>query len=180
MATRSSVPAAGRPFVHLSRAASDVPPNQPDDPDGDDADEEEDDEDDGETDENGKKTKKSKKTKKAEDDSDEDDDEKSDARAIRRRERARVATILNSAAGKRFPDAAKHLAFHTATPRWRAVRLLKGMSKNVPQQSSNSNSLRDRMAGVRAPDVGSGGDGASSPTLAEQIILAAKKARGEI
>lgn len=180
MAVRASVPAAGQnPFSHLSRAFSDVPPNQPDDPDEDDADEEEDDEDE-EKDEDGKKTKKSKKTKKAEDDSDDDDDKKPDARAVRRRERARVAAILNSAAGKRFPDAAKHLAFRTSTPRWRAVRLLQGMSANVPQGNNAGGNLRDRMAGVRAPDVGAGGDSTTSPTLAQQIIMAGKKARGEV
>ena len=188
MAVRSSVPAAGQnPFSHLSRATQAGKKADEDDLDDealdDEGDDDEDDEDDDEKDKNGKKNKKSKSKKKAEDDQDEDDEEKPDARAIRRRERIRVATILNSAAGKRFPDAAKHLAFRTATPRWRAVRLLRGMGQNTPQ-SRDGGSLRDRMAIEPLPDVGAG-DAQSqgtpgSSTLAAAIIAAGKKRRGEV
>jgi hypothetical protein len=179
----TSVPPAGRPFIHLSRSANisratDAP--KEDDVDDTDADEDEDDED---TDGDGKKTKKSKKTKKAEDDCDESDDDKPDARAIRVRENARVRTILNSAAGRRLPDAARHLAFNTRTPRWSAVKLLKGMNANMPQ--GNGGNLRNRMSGVETPDIGDGGarsDINASPVMATAaaIIAAGKKRRGEV
>jgi len=188
MATRSSVPAAGRPpFSHLSRDAQaaakadddDLDDEALDDEEGDDDDEEGDDEERGEK---GKKTKKSKKTKKAEDDSDDDDEKKPDARAIRRRERARIHTILNCTAGKRLPDAAKHLALRTSTPRWSAVRLLRNMSANVPQ--TRGANLRDRMSGEVMPDIGAGDAQSAAPgsakATADAIIAAGKKARGEI
>lgn len=171
------------PFAHLSRSNADAGKGGPAD-ENDDTDPDEDDEDDDtdDTDETGKKTKKSKKVKKAEDDSDEKDDDKPDASAARRREKARIRTIVNSAAGKRLPAAALNLALNSAMPRHAAVRLLASMSADVPEGKGGG--LRERMAGENMPDVGSG-DAAQSyspgspQATAAAIIAAGRKARGE-
>lgn len=187
----TSVPAAGKsPFAHLAQSKSkrsgpdDVGDEEEhEDNTHDDADE--DDDDDGDdTDENGKKTKKSKKVKKAEDDSDDKDEDKPDASAARRREKARIRTIVHSAAGKRLPAAALNLALSSAMPRHAAVRLLARMGADIPTQGARG--LRDRMAGVDMPEIGSdpsqnggGGPTSSSAAQAALIIAAGRKARGE-
>lgn len=183
MTTRSSVPPAGRsPFSHLSmQAQAAAAAKEPKDDDVDDEDADEEDDGDDDTDENGKKTKKSKKVKKAEDDSDEKDDDKPDASAARRSEKARIRTIVNSAAGKRLPAAALNLALNSAMPRHAAVRLLARMNADVPQGAS---SLRDRMAGVGEPDIGSGDTHSpaapgSAQATAAAIIAAGRRRRGE-
>jgi hypothetical protein len=183
MATTSvpSVPVS--PFARLSRLATGSKADDKDEKDPtdkndavDDGDDD-DDEEDG-ADESGKK-KKSKKVKKAEDDSDDEDEEKPEARSARLREKARIATILHSAAGQRLPGAALQLALESSMPRHAAVKLLASMSGNVPQSRDG---LRDRMAGVDVPDLGAGD--AQQPAAGVQgtaaaIIAAGKKRRGE-
>jgi hypothetical protein len=189
----TSVPRAGMssfspnsPYAHLAKNKGDPkddPKDPKDDSDLDDDDEDEDRDDDTEVDENGRKTKKSKKTKKAEDKDDEDDEGDSKAAAVRQRERTRVATILNSAAGKRLPTAARRLALGGKMPRHAAVKLLRSMRADVPQNGSQN--LRDRMAGVDEPDVGAGDTQQSAAAgtpqaMAAAIIAAGKKRRGEV
>jgi hypothetical protein len=180
MAPRTSVPSVS-PFASITarlRSAAKLKGKQPDGP----ADEEEDENDEDETDEDygdGKK-KKSKKVKKAEDEEDETDEDEPEARAARARERARIDAIMNSSAAQRSPAAALHIAIHTSMPRYAAVKMLRAMVADMPKAGA----LRDRMASYANPDIGSGGDeaqGLDDPkALAARIILAGKRARGEV
>ena len=175
---RASVPSRS-PFSHLARnpaasAASDMPPNEPDDDD----EEEEQDEADDESGDGKTKKKKSKKAKKAEDDSDDSDEKKPDARAARAREKDRIRAIVTSEAGLRFPAAALNVALESSMPRHVAVKTLARMTAGLPA-GGNRTSLRDRMAGERIPEVGPS-DERPAANLAEQIVLADKKRRGEI
>jgi len=181
---KTSVPSVS-PFASITarlRSAAKLKSKQPDDP----ADEEDDEkvEDEEETDEDdgdGKK-KKSKKVKKAEDKEDEEDEDEPEARAARARERARINAILNSSAAKRSPAAALHIATHTTMPRHAAIRMLGAMVADLPKVGAGG--LRDRMASFVNPDIGSGGDeapGVDDPkALAARIILAGRRARGEV
>jgi hypothetical protein len=185
----TSVPTFPRPspFSHLARnpaasAASDVPPNKPtDDDEDDDQDDDQDEADDESGDGKKTKKKKSKAKKKAEDDSDDSDDKKPDARAARAREKARIRAIVTSDAGLRFPSAALQIALGGSTPRHAAVQMLAAMTKDAaPASASGRDSLRDRMAGERSPEVGSGGDERPAANLAQMILAADRKRRGEI
>jgi hypothetical protein len=133
-------------------------------------------EEDDEQDEN----KKSKKKKKAEDDQDEKDEDEPDARAARSREKARIATIMNCPAAKRFPGAALRLALDTSVPRHAAVGALTAMNSDL---RGNGGSLDDRMAGLRNPDIGpdegSTYDSGAVEAQVHRILAAGKKARGE-
>lgn len=120
------------------------------------------------------KEKKAKKASKA--DAPEDDKEK----AARKSERARCAAIFKcSAAGVR-PDVAAHLAFSTDMSSAEAVSMLETVAAGGAPQS---NSLASRMAGVKTPNVGTGGGSAAAPgssaDAAAQIIAAGKIRRGE-
>jgi hypothetical protein len=174
----TSVPSVGKsPFSHLARnpaAKGDVPPNTPDEDDQDEAADEADDESG-----DGKTKKKTKKTKKAEDDSDDKDEKDPEARAIRVREKVRIRAIVTSEAGVRFPAAALNLALDSALPRHVAIETLTRMTAGLPSGGNSGNSLRERMAGVPVPSVGAG-DARPAANLAEQIILAGQKRRGEI
>jgi hypothetical protein len=170
-------PSTSSPFSHLAK--KDDKPADIDDPDDDD----DDDEDVDDTDEQKakKKAKKAKKAK-ADDADDEADESKSDARATRLRERARIRTIVNSAAGKQSPATALHLALGTSMPRWAAVKLLGSMNENNVPQGDN---LRDRMARTEQPDIGAGAAQShvtqgGSAGLAAAIIQAGCKRRGEV
>jgi hypothetical protein len=163
---------ASSPFANLKKK-DEKPADDTDDLDDPDPD---DDEDDEEVDEAGKKKpKKSKKTKKAEDDADVADQADATARATRERERRRCLTILNSNSGKRLHDVALHLALQTNLAGHAAVALMKNMRENV---QSGGDTLRNRMAGTTQPDVGVGA-AQSTATLAQQIILAGQRRRGE-
>jgi hypothetical protein len=180
VAMSTSVPSVGSPFSHLARNPStkgkgDVPPNTPDD--DEDQDEAADDDDDEETGDG--KPKKSKKAKKLEDDADKKDEDEPGARAARAREKGRLRAIMSSAAGLKFPSAALEVALGTSVPRNAAIQMLKAMTKDASPARASGSSLRDRMAGVHVPDIGGGGDARPAANLAEQIILAGKKARGE-
>ncbi len=177
----SSVPAAGRsPFSRFARSMSKVEGQVEDDDTV--IDEEDDDEDDDEDQTEDEKKKKRAK-KKAEDKEDEEDDKKSDAHAARARERTRVRAIMSSKAGQQFPSVALGLATGTSIPRHQAIRILRAMTKDLPDAGSGS--LRDRMAGLNQPDLGAGG-GPEAPApggrvmTVEACLRAAAKARGEI
>ncbi len=176
----SSVPPAGRsPFSRFSYLAGgkSKPKDQVDEEEDEVIDEEEDNEDD-ETGDDDETKKKKKAKKKAEDKEDEKDEDKPDARAARAREKARARAIMSSPAGQQFPDVALGLACDTAMPRHAAIKVLTRMTKNL-SASAGGDPLRDRMAGIQQPDIGAS-DARPAPNLAEQIILAGRKARGEI
>lgn len=126
--------------------------------------------------------KRSKKKKKAEDDQDENDENEPDARAARSREKARIATIMNCPAAKRFPAAALTMALDTSVPRHAAVGALAAMSSGVREAGG---SFHDRMNALRMiPDVPADGPENGEPgsvdATVQRILAAGKKARGEI
>jgi hypothetical protein len=184
MAPRTSVPSVG-PFASIAarlRSAAKPSGENPDDS-KDDDEEDEDSEDDG--DGKKKKTKKQKKAEDEEDEEDEEDDGDPEARAARGREKARVLAIMNSTAARSSPGAsaaALNVALNTSIPRHAAIKMLGAMVAHMPK--SGVGSLRDRMASVVNPDIGPGGDEAPAvddpKALAARIILAGKRARGEV
>jgi hypothetical protein len=129
---------------------------------------------------NDEKKKKKSKKRGAEDEEDEKDDDKPEARAARAREKRRIKAIVNSHAGQRFPGAAMRVALDTSLPRWSAVAMLSSLTSDL--LDAGRVSLRDRMAGVEQPNVGT--DGGNPPdgttAMAAAIIRAGQKARGEI
>ena len=133
--------------------------------------------DDGTDDEESKKAKKLKKAKrKVEEDEDSKDEADAGTRAIRLREKSRIKAIVNCQAGLANPAGALRLALSSTMPRHAAIKLLVSMAENVPQGRDN---LRDRMMGLPGINVGVGGETQSSATLAQQIIAAGAKRRGD-
>jgi hypothetical protein len=91
---------------------------------------------------------------------------------------------MSSTAGQQFPSVALGLATGTSIPRHQAIRILRAMTKDLPDAGSGS--LRDRMAGLSQPDLGAG-DGSEAPAPGGRVVMtvaaclrAAAKARGEI
>lgn len=124
--------------------------------------------------------KKGKKSEDGDDDTDRDDDAEPDARAARARERGRVRAILLSEPGKLNPAAAAHLATGTSMSRRQAIEMLSAMQAGAtPAAGGPRDQLRDRMNNAPNPDVGAGGPDGSGATLADRIVLAGKKRRGE-
>lgn len=131
--------------------------------------------------------KKEEDAKKADDDDgDTNDDKDPDARAARARERGRIRAIVTSDAGKLNPVGAMHLATGTSMSRSQAIETLHAMGAPAAaaEPARLTDTLRDRMANVRNPDVGP--DGAQPPAnagtakaTADAIIAAGKKRRGE-
>jgi hypothetical protein len=65
-------------------------------------------------------------------------------------------------------------------PRDHVIETLSAMqAATTAEPKGQRDALRDRMAKVDNPTVGADG-GRSGPSLAEQIVLAGKKRRGEI
>jgi hypothetical protein len=135
-----------------------------------------------------KKGKKGKKAKKAEkpdaddEDADGDDDGNEEAEEKgRKAERARWTSVMQhpSAGGGRVATACTFLATTDLTAK-QIVNLL----KTTPEHNATGGRgrLADRMERVRTPNPGGngGGDGGKGPTMAEQIVLAGKKRRGEV
>lgn len=177
----SSVPPAGiSPFSYLARSKAKVNDKDKVDEDEDKnvIDDDEDDEDD-ETGDDDETKKKKKAKKKAEDKEDEKDEDKPDARAARAREKARIRAIMSSPAGQQFPAVALGLAADTSIPRHAAIKALTRMTKDLSASAAGSDALRDRMAGMQQPDIGAS-DARPASNLAEQIVLAGRKRRGEI
>jgi len=188
--------AATSPFAHL---ASGAPKAAEDDKDPkakakDDEDDQTDADDDSgdDKDDKDKKSKKSKKAKAEDDESDakaaDDDDgdkkdnDDKDARAARARERSRISAIVLSEPGKANPVGAMHLAVGTSMSRGEAINLLSAMQSGAPPAVAAApaprDQLRTRMTTEPSPAVGSEEQGAG-PTLAQQIVLAGRKASGE-
>ena len=122
---------------------------------------------------------KSKSKAKSEDDdgdgTDEDEDKKDNARAAKVSERARCKAIFACESAGIRPDVAAHLAFETDMSSADAVAMLKTVAVG-----GKSSGLASRMASVKLPNVGSGAEsGAASLTVAQKIIAAGKKRRGE-
>ncbi len=176
----TSIPAASRsPFSHFARAKS-KPEDKVDENDDNVVDDDDDeDEDENETDEDKEKKKQKKQKQKSEDKEDDDDDKEPEARAARSREKARVRAIMNCVAGQQFPVIALGLALDTTLPRHAAIKTLTRMTKNLDLASAGGDALRDRMAGMQQPDIGAS-DARPDPNLAERIIAAGRKRRGEI
>jgi hypothetical protein len=115
------------------------------------------------------------------DDSDEEDEDDAKASAARRRERARCAAIFAEPAAATRPDMAAYFAFGTTMPRSAAINALKavvaGHSEPAPKSRGG---LSDRMAKTPSPNVGTEPtQPTGSASLAQQIVAAGKKARGE-
>ena len=188
MATRSALKSSTSPFAHLAR-----PPKaaeSDDDKKKDDAKKAKADGDDDKSDDDDKKAKGKKAKAEDEDDSEmEDEEDDKDARAARARERSRIRAILVSEPGIANPVAAAHLATGTAMPRGQAIEMLAAMqalstTMHVEQPGAAAaeprrDNLRDRMAEVPNPVVGAEGT-RTAPSMAEQIVLAGKKRRGEV
>lgn len=185
----SSVPKAGAsPFAHLAGAASVPAPlaAKADDEDDDaKAKKKAEEDDDKKKDDEAKAKKKAEDKKdKNDDESDQDDEKDASARSARARERGRISAILLSDAGKANPVAAAHIAVMTSMPRGSAIGMLVAMGAAAPTAPAAAaepvrDPLRSRMAEVPTPAVGSDGS-RSAPSMAEQIVLAGKKRRGEI
>lgn len=106
------------------------------------------------------------------------DDEKE--KAARTSERARCAAIFASPAAGIRPDMAAHLAFSTDMSKAEAIKMLTAFASGGPAPKK---SLASRMAVHKTPNPGA--NAGSVPTVsgpqavAQQIMAAAKKARGE-
>jgi hypothetical protein len=113
-------------------------------------------------------------------DSDRSDETDDVTRSARERERGRIRAIVLSEAGVINPVLAMHMALGTSTPRAQVIEMMTGMvaSGIVPVEPARSDSLRDRMAANPNPTVGAG-DARPAPNLAQQIVAADKKRRGE-
>ena len=101
--------------------------------------------------------------------------------AARGRERARIAAIVLSEVGQANQKLAYNLALKTSMSRNEALAVLDGMPVLASEPAPRKiDALRDRMAEVPEPNVGGVDASQEAPTLAQQIILAGKKRRGEI
>jgi hypothetical protein len=113
------------------------------------------------------------------DDSDDADMRKKGTRSARLRERARCAAIFADPAAGKNPALAARLAFNTNLPRSQAVACLQDGGTAV---SARRASLDERMSQVSTPRVGASDPGpgrAGGANLADQIIAAGKRRRGE-
>lgn len=141
---------------------------------------------DGKTDDEpkGKKAKKASDEDEDADQADEDDENDTDAKAARGRERRRIRAILVSEPGKANPVAAAHLATGTSMPRNQAIEMLAAMQAGStqaaagPAPAASRDTLRTRMAEVPNANVGTEED-RPAPNLADQIVAAGKRRRGE-
>ena len=125
---------------------------------------------------------KAKSKKDAKGKAEDDDDTSASVKAARARERGRIRAILVSEAGQADPVAAAHIALDTDMPRDQAIGMLAAMSVSRAALGGSAPSragLGDRMSDIPNPTVGADGGSSAGPTMAERIIAAGKKARGE-
>lgn len=120
----------------------------------------------------------------AAEDGDDGDDEGDDAKkAARATERARCARIIAHGINIGATRQAGVFAFDTKMSSKAAISALNASIADTPAQPYRRATVADRMTHVATPNIGSGGSsatgGAGAPTLAQQIVLAGKKRRGE-
>jgi hypothetical protein len=108
---------------------------------------------------------------------DQEDDE--DAKAARARERTRCARIVAHGIKIGAVRQAGVFAFDTKMSSAAAIAALNAGRLDSPARAAQKPGLRERMSTVSAPIPGGTG-GAAAPSLAEQIVMAGKKRRGEI
>lgn len=119
----------------------------------------------------------------AEDGDDDGDDESDDAKkAARATERARCARIMAHGIALGAPAQAGVFAFDTKMSSKAAIAALDAGHAVAPQaapRAARRASLDDRMANTRVPNPGASSSAAAEPSIAEQIVMAGKKRRGE-
>jgi hypothetical protein len=98
--------------------------------------------------------------------------------AARARERGRIRAIMESKFGRLHPKAAARYAFGRKS-RAQAIEDLAALHDELPPVTAARDPLRDRMADAPKPDLGVDNN-QQQPNLAQQIVLAGKKRRGEI
>lgn len=113
------------------------------------------------------------------DDSEDDDGDDATASAARQRERVRCARIMVHGIKLGRARQAGVFAFDTKMSSRAAIAALNAGAEDAPTQSRRASSLSSRMASTSIPSAGAGGVTPKTPTLAEQIVQAGKKRRGE-
>ncbi|WP_406805999.1 hypothetical protein [Burkholderia semiarida] len=113
------------------------------------------------------------------DDSEDDDGDDATASAARQRERVRCARIMAHGIKLGRARQAGVFAFDTKMSSRAAIAALNAGAEDAPAQPRRASSLSTRMASTSIPSAGAGGMTPKAPTLAEQIVQAGKKRRGE-
>lgn len=113
------------------------------------------------------------------DDSEDDDGDDATASAARQRERVRCARIMAHGIKLGRSRQAGVFAFDTKMSSRAAIAALNAGAEDAPAQPRRASSLSSRMASTHIPSAGAGGVTPKAPTLAEQIVQAGKKRRGE-
>lgn len=113
------------------------------------------------------------------DDSEDDDGDDTTASAARQRERVRCARIMAHGIKLGRARQAGVFAFDTKMSSRAAIAALNAGAEDAPTQPRRASSLSSRMASTSIPSAGAGGVTPKAPTLAEQIVQAGKKRRGE-
>ncbi|NDV77114.1 hypothetical protein [Burkholderia cenocepacia] len=113
------------------------------------------------------------------DDSEDDDGDDATASAARQRERVRCARIMAHGIKLGRARQAGVFAFDTKMSSRSAIAALNAGAEDAPAQPRRASSLSTRMASTSIPSAGAGGVTPKAPTLAEQIVQAGKKRRGE-
>jgi hypothetical protein len=117
------------------------------------------------------------------DEGDNDDDEDEGARSARARERGRIAAILNSEIGKKRPRAALALALKSRQSRNEVIASLEALDSEIEGERLVAipppPRLSERMA-EQPPANTLESPRQAGTSVAEMIILAGKKRRGEI
>jgi hypothetical protein len=108
-------------------------------------------------------------------------------RGARERERARVSTIIKSAAARRWPSLAIHIATRTTMPRHAAIAfiaelgdLLDSNSGGSPQTLADAIILAGHRARGEVPNPVTAPEQRRGHVAAAQILAAGRKARGEV
>jgi len=113
----------------------------------------------------------------AEGDDDGDDETDTVKKASRAAERTRCARIVAHGIKIGAVRQAGVFAFDTKMSSKAAIAALDASRADAPPKRSG---LADRMAATRVPNPGAGGAAAAEPSIADQIVAAGKKRRGEL
>ncbi|WP_334034747.1 hypothetical protein [Burkholderia cepacia] len=114
------------------------------------------------------------------DDSEDDDGDDATASAARQRERVRCARIMAHGIKLGRARQAGVFAFDTKMSSRAAIAALNAGAEDAPAQPRRASSLSTRMASTSIPSAGAGGVTPKAPSLAEQIVQAGKRRRGEV